>query len=236
MNPEQFEQESYRKLYVARNVEGEPNREELKVIKNIEKALSKNPNFIGIAPFGSVVGGYKAIPEYNETTRETEGSDLDIHVLYDGAYSDENNPIEDDVREACATETARSGISIHKTYEPVSIEKVSADLKRHFSEEKTSYSSCMGMLASLSRVVTGKKVDDYRGKIIKILADLSSEQQDEVAEDITEDLAQEDQLSLAKRIGRLPAISEEEHHNILNERRQMWLGRVLKIWKLGKNK
>lgn len=70
ISPESFE----KKLYIPRDAEGEPNREELKKIREIENILKNHPAFVGLAPFGSIIKGYSK-----------GDSDIDINIIYDSS-------------------------------------------------------------------------------------------------------------------------------------------------------
>lgn len=69
-----FEDRFAKKLYDARDIEGNPQREVFEVIRMLEGLLSDIPGFIGIDPFGSTVKGYGS---------DIERSDIDINILVD---------------------------------------------------------------------------------------------------------------------------------------------------------
>lgn len=61
-----------KKLYTPRDIEGEPNIEELRQIKELERVLEQHPKFVGLALIGSIAQGYSI-----------ESSDIDVNVLFD---------------------------------------------------------------------------------------------------------------------------------------------------------
>jgi predicted nucleotidyltransferase len=215
MKPESFKQ----KLYIPRNVEGEPNEQELIVIRELEKRLAGEESFVGLAPFGSVVNGYSL-----------KDSDFDFYILCDWPKGTSFSVAErtSNIIKAFKRE---KGIEMHFIYRNVNPELVLSDLEHGIG--KNNPGEFVGaVLAEMSRLVTGKKINQYRKIISEKLRELPAEQKQELAISILDNLASGEALSLFKRSKRIGGISKEEHLIILEERKEMWRKRVAKIWNL----
>lgn len=62
------------KLFIPRDTEGEQNRKELSIIREFETELRKFEIFVGVAPYDSVMKGYK-----------NGESDLDMKIAVDSS-------------------------------------------------------------------------------------------------------------------------------------------------------
>ncbi len=210
-------------LYVARDIEGEPNTEELKIIRQLEKELSGEEEFIGVAPHGSVVTGYSV-----------DTSDIDLMVLYSKSYKDNFKAanIEIVIKQACSRLGKKEGIDINPETVGVDLELVLHDIKRSFEEDRMNIFP-RRVLSVLSRMTIGGKVDEYRKALTEELHKLTKEQQEEVVEDIVNDLFQRDCASYRKRRERLPEVGEGNVVAI-DQRKELWEKRVRKIWGIEK--
>lgn len=208
------------KLYIARDVEGEPNRDDLEIIRGLEERLSEEKSFVGIAPFGSVVGGYS-----------TKESDIDLYVLYD------SNDVVEFLRLKESCEEYKNSIwdkiqkKLQIIFTNVDPQMIIEDLKRGVKPNNPGESiSTSNDLVEMTRVVTGKKIDVHRNGIREEIKKLSSEQQQKLSESVLDSLYRREVLSLKKRQERFSDLSEDEHEGILEERRKLWRKRIEKIW------
>ena len=231
LNPEEKRKERMEtKLYVARDIEGEPNREELEIVRKIEKELSVYPAVIGIEVFGSVVGGYG-----------NEESDIDIRILYDNSkFEDEEahanfltGAMKNIFPEWRGGPFVKDGKEIHFVPEIISADLIVKRVKTAFEGRPEDFNLFFEELASITGVVTGKKIDLYRKKIQeKLMKELSGDQQKKVAEGIIANLEINDTRSLEKKSARMPELSNEDHQEILKKRKEMWKKRVQRIWEI----
>ncbi len=220
MKPESFE----KKLYIARNVEGEPNEQKLAILRELEKRLAEEESFVGLAPFGSAVGGYS-----------TEESDLDVYALYDfpkGAPLDFWRNVHQEIKKIKLEIEKEQKIKIHLISTNINPQFIIDNIKLGV-ESKNNPGEFVGTeLAEMSRIVTGKKIDQCRKVISDKLQELPAEQKQQLADSVVESLTRRDIMSLSKRIKRMNNLSEENHQKILEERKKMWRDRVSKIWRL----
>ncbi len=223
------------KLYVPRDVKGEPNREELKIVRDIEKELSKHSSFIGIAPFGSIISGHSIKDwEYNPVEQKIYESDIDLYVLCDNSkFRDEKDYLDfaETLKNTCLEESEKNNRKkIQAILEIISIQGLIRDIKHYFDGNIEGFPETK--LAEMSRVITGKKIEFYRKQISDELQKLSISKQQEAVDKITESLVRRDEISLSKRKKRMPELTKREHEEILEKRKEMWQRRVQKVWGL----
>lgn len=220
MKPESFE----KKLYIARDIEGGPNERKLAALRELDKRLAESELFVGLAPFGSVVSGYS-----------TEESDLDIYALYSypkGASLDFWQNTREKIRKIESEIEKEQKIKIHLISKNINPQFVIDNIKLGAESKNNPGEFVETELAEMSRVVTGKKIDQCRKIISEKLQELSVEQKQQLANSIVDSLVRRDAMSLPKRVKRMKDLSEEEHQSILAERKKMWRERVKKIWGL----
>ncbi|MGA2418173.1 MAG: nucleotidyltransferase domain-containing protein [Candidatus Staskawiczbacteria bacterium] len=198
------------KLFLARDIEGEPNKEDLEKIRELEDALKKFNSFIGIGIFGSTMSGY-----------ENENSDLDIDIFYDSSLQTASE--KEKFKDLCEELAKKFNIHVLR----VDLNIYSTDAKNYKSE------ALMTKLFRMSRMVTGQKVGKYRSLFSERIRRFSEDEQKYITDKLMEILLSLDEASLEKREERLPGITTEEHEEILNERKEMWRKRVKKIWGIG---
>lgn len=211
MNPESFE----KKLYIPRDVEGNPNKEDLAFLHFLQERLSKKKGFVGIALFGSVVSGYSI-----------EESDIDIYMLYDDPEGFGGKIVLDlrkNIQDAMKEQSRTFHLLCHN---------INFDFLMHYIETDVESPQLVTELGVMSRLVLGKKIDAYRERFVAEIQKLSSEQRDILRNAIIENLANKDDLSLRKRVERLPDLSGSEHQDILQRRKEMWEKRVRNILNL----
>ncbi len=214
MKSESFE----KKLYIVRDIEGAPNYQELKMIRQLEERLAKDESFVGIAPFGSVVGGYS-----------TEKSDLDLYVLYDNPDITKIDDLGKDV-DVWEQEMKEAGRKAQVLFENINSELVIQELREGAAYDN--FGLVARKLAEMIRVVTGKKIEHYRKIISAELNTLTPEQKNELAEEVVDSIIRREQLGLRKKKERMSELSEADHQKIMDERTKMWRKRVQKIWNI----
>lgn len=211
MNPESFE----KKLYIPRDVEGEPNKEDLEFLHSLQEKLSEKNGFVGIAPFGSVVSGYS-----------TEQSDMDLYMLYDDpkVFGGETGAeLWKEIQNLTKDRNRKFNILSHN---------INFDFLLHYIKTDIASTQLATELGAMSRLVTGDRIREYRKKFVAELEKLPQEQKSILLNNIMASLSEKDAASLAKRKERMPELSESEHQNILNERKNMWEKRVKDMWNL----
>lgn len=204
------------KLYIMRDVEGEPNREELEIVRGLEEYLSDDESFVGIAPFGSVVGGYNI-----------EESDIDLYILYDSFDPskkvlgwDEN--LKSKTVQYTSEVLKNKGIFLHPNFQNVNPEFILQGFKKDKSYPIRS-------MACMTRIVTGRKIESYRDTVRSGIDKLSIPEE-KIARRVLNYLIESDIERLDERQKRLPNISKEEHGQIMDKRYDMWAKRIDKIW------
>lgn len=205
------------KLYIPEDVNGEPNRQELRIAREVSEELSKYPGFIGLAPFGSVMSGYS-----------NEKSDLDLCILFDQKEAGKDGYLNfwRHSRSICAEKGGDRKVSgTHITN--ISVEEIIRDI-HNFLEKGSQFPG--NALEDMTKVFIGKKIDRYRKPIAEELKKMSEEDQTKIADMIVAGLADTDNLSLRKRTERLPEFTQEDHETILKTREEMWKKRVKNIW------
>lgn len=199
MNNESFE----KKLYIARNAEGELNKEALDVIRELEQRPEDHPVFIGIAPKGSIVSN--------------RSSDIDLTMILDSSKLEEPT----DINEA----------DIHREYERKGVNLFFVDINPEKvlinPEQIAPYD--IDAFSELTKIVTGRKVDYYRQLFRERLRQLSPEKLEELRSLVSDELIKEDAYSLPKLTKRIPELTDKAH-DIIETRRNLWLNRWDKIW------
>ena len=226
------------KLYISRDIEGKPNREELMVIRKIEERLSHYSAFIGIGLFGSTVSGYSRDPglyEYDNSTDQVIQSDLDIIVFYnyDLNESFQKNIIERDINDYYS-HYLKHGKKMHIIFKGFPINEI----KREINDFKIeglynfnfSVSSTRDFVINATTSISGNRIEEYREIIREQLEKLPDFSKQVVVENILTELSREDINSMRKRRIRMPELTEEDHRKILEKREEMWRKRIKKIW------
>lgn len=229
MNPESFRQRTENKLYIIKDVEGEPNHEELELIREIEKKLSQHEAFIGLAPFGSIVSGYNVKTEKNK-------SDIDLFLLFDGKKLTENERkyylLDKEVEQIRDEVENRTERKISVIIDDINLENIVHDIKLGLSDKNKADVFPSTLLGTMSRIVTGTRIDEYRKIIADELRAFTPEQQNHALRKIADNLIRFESASLAKRKDRVPDLSETEHEQLIERRIGMWKKRLQKIWNL----
>ncbi len=223
MNPESFE----KKLHIVRDVENRPRYEDLELIRRLEKDLSRFESFVGLAPFGSVVGGYG-----------DSDSDIDVYILYDRSPDSENKVNDCEQLMEYNTVEWRKELQQkeHKFVDfyfyDVNPDNLVKSARQWIKGRGHPGDHAPHGLSIMTRVVTGKKIDQYRQMCAKKLEEFDQRQRQMISDSILRCLLTEDVLSLSKRQKRMPELSAAEHQKILTDREKMWRDRIAKIWHL----
>jgi hypothetical protein len=212
-SPETFS----RKLYLARNIEGKPNTKEIAELRKLEAGLGNQPDFVSVAPFGSVFRGYG-----NET------SDIDTYVLYDSA-DDKPGPELEAAVKGWEAGAESGGQEKHAIFQNVNPERIIRDLKAGAAAGDPG-EHVATVLSNMTRLTTGDKINGYREAIRTAINELPEEQRQQVKADILDALVRKDTLGLAKRKRRLPGFSDTDHQDVMRAREEMWRKRVESIW------
>lgn len=218
MNPESFE----KKLFLARDIEGNPNYQEFKTIRLLETELSKDESFVGIAPFGSKMEGHS----------EQNKSDTDVLVLFDsgdnGKTGDRYNLL--NKINIWKNEDEKNRLEIHPIPRDINIKELTLCLEQGLKEDYFE-SRLITALAGMSKIVTGNKINNYRKLIAEKLNLLSLEKKEELADRIIKNIMRNEHMSFPKKETRLENL-KINYWKIYDERKKMWKNRVQKIWNL----
>lgn len=228
MNRERLET----KLFIPRDVNDEPNTEEIAKIRELEKEFTENPDFggafVGLGIFGSLLSGYSS-----------EESDIDLVVLYDGKKT---KPKASQIRNEVLSSGETKDVTL--AVADINPENISAGLRdwlKHYYIDKEHkvdralaqeeiQATIIITLAEMTRIVTGTKINEYRKAISEFLKKMSVGESDKIKEAIIENLAESDNYRLSKRKKRMPELTEADHQEILGKRKEMWRLRVKRVW------
>jgi len=220
------------KLFIPRDVDGEPIAEEIAKIREIEKELANDPDFskafVGLASFGSLLSGY---------SNDSKESDIDLFVLYDSKKTElrkfeerkeapPSGEIKDVTLATCDINPENILAGLRGWLDQCHIDKERKIVRAPVKGEPRTIIA----LTAMTRVVTGNKINEYRKAISEVLKELPADEVDEVREAIIENLAYSDSYNLAKRKERMPELTETDHLEILEKRKEMWRARVKNVW------
>lgn len=207
-----IENQYYNKLYLMRDTEGEPNKEQLDIIRDIETQLKKYDFFVGISPFGSTTKGYN-----NET------SDLDIYII----IKDQEDGMDEFNKHISKIEKKAKNDSpyLHIFVDQIDMEFVKDNLHTPYYADGVGRTG-IHMIADLCRITTGKKIDELRLDVIKLIEEYPPEEKDRLKERLATYLTKEDMSSVEKIKNRNTGNFDEKKY--IDSRKEMWLQRVEK--------
>jgi len=211
MRPESFGE----KLYIPRDIKGKPNKEELDTTRSLEEKLQQHESFVGLAPFGSWMSGYSS-----------GKSDVDFYVLYDSAHEspeDFKNFLKQTEKEL----QSWRGKSVHCMAYDANPDSIIRDVPKGVTGQ---YDPYVHRLQAMTRMVTGKKINEYRKETAEKLHQLAPEEQQTIANEIFLSLSNSDAESFGKRSKRMPNVSEEDQLEVLKNRRDKWVKRIEQCW------
>ena len=208
-----------KKLYIARDVEGRSNSRELRVLRVLEEKLEIDPTFIGLAPYGSSFSGYNV-----------EGSDIDVHALYDWPINSKTTERDiQNTKDVAKKIIEQQGIKIQ-----LNVANINPDIINYLDSEliKDPNQYISVILCTLTRIVTGKKISHYRRLFSEWIKRLPTERREEIIERTVDNLYKMDSATWDKRKERTKEISDSDLVEILSERKKMWRKRISKIYGL----
>lgn len=222
-----FEDELFLKLYISKDIEGERNKEIMGTVKELAKSLEEQDSrIIGVAPYGSVVRGYRI-----------EGkSDLDVYVLYD----DREEIGEKEWGANISVITDETQETFDKIYKPknlspidIAVNAININPELINTREKgdLNYYRNVETYAPIFLVVTGKKIDDYREYWVKKVSEMSEDQRDKLIYNSVKWLTRYADFNPDKLRGRL-GISREKLGEIMDTREDLWRKRVKHLLKI----
>lgn len=213
-----------KKLYLARSAEGESNKEHLELLREFASEMGEYPEFVGLAPKGSVVKGYS-----------NEISDIDVTILFDSGKLRENNIDRDKDEEEFLgeTETLRKykteGIQFFFLDLNFELNTESFDIQAEDAENSMGY-FFKKTLVELTKITLGDDVENYREVYKEKLNTIKEEhKREKIKQMVVKLLLNEDKIGMTKLVQRHPEL-EGHRQEILDSRRELWEKRYDKIW------
>ncbi|MFA5830970.1 MAG: hypothetical protein WC878_04030 [Candidatus Paceibacterota bacterium] len=227
------------KLYDTHKLNGEPNKELFKIVREIEERLLPYRAFIGLAPFGSQTKGYSV-----------KDSDFDIHLLADNSDSLAFDKLEtvtvsflSELRKKENKDGGRINFEpekidmsqIYDCLEQVEYKKNIFDLTDGlFDRSNCSYEEYrfFAKLAALSYPTTGHRVEKYRSAIKDELNYFTQASRENILSNLIDFLVFSDSKSIIKMIARSKEIDTTtfDAEAWLAARKKLWTKRVHKIY------
>ncbi len=224
------------KLYIARDIEGNPNREDLRAIREIEEELKKHPCFIGIAPFGSTMRGYgENYPVY----KRIHGTDLDITIIYNDEKLSNKEIIKFHNQVTHSIANINLKRHVHVSFCGLSDKKIEKDIEsikkienQASNPQHLENSHLIKFLYNASMACSGNKIEEYREEIREKLNKLPAHVKKMTLHSLLKKIFYVEEMSVGKRKRRLPKLAESDHAKIIEQRIIMWRKRIKKIWGL----
>lgn len=208
---------SKEKLFIPRDIEGEPNEDIFPILRDFGERLAHHPDFIGVIIEGSQIRGY------NE-----KDSDLDIRIIYD-----------DDIQREVSTSLVEEATSVAKGLQNDFGQKIQLfyqpiEPKRHLGEKNMPMDFYLGeTLGILCELGVGPKLDLYREKFAKQIQRLPASDQERLIERAVTWLLESEDVRKRRMQRRMPGIyAESEFKQTQEQRKGMWERRVRKIFKI----
>jgi hypothetical protein len=200
------------KFYNPRSAEGVPNWKELKQIRMLDEALSMNEAYVGLSPYGSVVGGYG-----------NENSDIDVKVFFDSSLFKKGEKFDDLLRITQAS-SLYGGKEVHIYWHDIQ--------NAIFTEPGFTDPADYGFrAANLYRLMTGEKIRAYRKKVADYVHQFPQDYEERFKRGVMKVLAPSDQASSEKYTERVPDVSTKDVSERFMKRRGLLeerLDRMLK--------
>ncbi len=219
------------KLYKPRNIEGEPNTEALERIRGLEAALSSNPSFVGLAPVGPTMRGYN-----------TDQLEIEAVILYDAKSDEEDTRARKELQ--TIIEARNKGLQtegkkdVAMKFQNINPEAVIPPPQQGEAGRLPSYhlgapgvAKFQHILAEMTRVVTGEKIKEYRGKYSDVLKRLPRENRFALLEQVI--LLCEDQERPDTEVGERslhPEKSVDDVSKVRYARMDLWRRKVANMW------
>jgi hypothetical protein len=209
-----FEKGFGEKLYIPRDAEENPDYQAFAVLDDLSETLDKDPQFVGVAPFGSRMRGYSM----------KDRSDLDVMMLIDA--TEENK---DEVMGRVYDETVRVArekqISMTPVYSNVNMEGLMRGLKMEQSSQDFVVAACA--VADLCEAAKGRKVKSYQHELAAKLTTLDPEIVAAMVDLGGKYLAQTDVKNIDRLNERKSLNLDAEEY--FEKRKQLWMERIKKI-------
>lgn len=212
-----------KKLFIARDIENKPETDSFRAVETVDKKLNQYPFYIGTRLFGSSVKGY-SLPEVID-------SDVDLRVIYDPEkiIKKEFQDLEfaRDVEEFNLDQTSGSKRPVNITIYPFSINEITNTVQQGKIQEVSTG------IAQLSGLIKGQRVNEYRTLVKNLIETLSPDQKEKIIQDVASALIFEDSRS-EKKIKERMNFSKPEFHQMLAQRRGLWINRLRKLYNVPK--
>lgn len=212
------------KLFDLRDLYGNPKFENIENLRMLNEAVSSNPSIVGIAPYGSTVGGYSI-----------EDSDYDLRIIWDSsktnnkdaleAVKEVHNSIKKAIGDIPRIENKKVTFIEHDINPNLVIEALNSDHPNAIN------SSVYNSLAHVCRLVTGDKIQNYRELFANEINKLSKEKQEKIISQIADYFAAEDSMRNYK-IQKRTNMSNTNIAHIVRRRKRLWEKRARKIFKV----
>lgn len=171
------------KVYVARNVEGEPNLHAMSSIRKIEKKLKSIPQFISLLPEGSMFKGYSV-----------NKSDLDLTILFDSGGIKPTSREYVEMRNSIFSVAQEAKLELWEEMDSLGLFKTNFDfvcidintesletniLRKSFKEVSSIFKMCSGLEISsyrkfwFSKILSlpDQEIDSFISTLVETLAD-----------------------------------------------------------------
>lgn len=211
MNPESFE----KKIYIPRDIDGEPRIQELTEVRQIEAKFDDFPEFVSVVGEGSIFKGYSV-----------ETSDIDLVLLYDSSDRKYNSDEYWEQRRELSETAKKIKEEIweqrkEEKQRPRNITFRLIDVNQDILENQFKRKR-YDQLAYLLKLSTGKKIESYRSYWIKKINSLPEDEKVQVVEKLTEILNSSD-FDPETLSDRVPTLEKE---NLFKARRNLWKKRI----------
>lgn len=206
------------KLYNPRSAEGEPNWAELKQIRELDEALSSHEGYVGLAPYGSTIGGYS-----------NKDSDIDVKIFFDNDIYKKHDYKDRYNFEALSkiTEAARKSFR-NQGERDVHIYFHDITLNTFTKPEFTDPFEYGHRAADIFRMTTGDKIDAYREKVVDYVRQFSQDYQDTFKRAVAGKLLEFERASIKKHAARVSGTDEAQ---IIEDKRKLLEQRVEHFFK-----
>lgn len=191
-----------RKLFVLRHIDGSQNNKAINRIREIEARFSSNPEFVGLGLRGSTVRGYS-----------TKSSDVDLVILWDSSKS---------VNPSLSSRNFQNAAD--EIYLDSTIEPRANFITKNIDPSVISWGPMKlpdeRFLCEIFRLVTGKKIDEYRQYWIEVLQKVPKKVKERIIAGTAVQLAGDDLLGWEKMAERVSGI---QRPSLPSSSKEAWL-------------
>ena len=204
------------KLYIARNIEGEPNTEVLDSLRDFDKEMSQISEFISLCPQGSTVRGYSV-----------DKSDIDLAILYDSGGAKYNTPEYWEVQKKIAERAQEIKSEIWDATKQVSERPKNFQFRfgdiNHDVMESNLANGRLKEFAYLVSLNTGKRIESYRDYWKEKINAMSENKKETIISGVLDILVSNTDLDINTLAERTNIKSKDE---LLEKRRELWKKRI----------